>query len=263
MAESGHDDLADALARMASGDHVPSEHLHDDPTPPAPKAAPVKPAARKAAPAVRPAPPAAVSPPSTPAAPTPKARPVSPTPQQPTARPAAPAGPATTPTARAARPAGPTPAVSPVAPATTAPGARPARPTAPAARPTAPVAAVPVPVEEPAAVIDDDDAVIVPAYESSRLARPSNAAAQLRAAKQKRKNLEFRRTCIPVLLTTGALMFVFGFAKFLIGDESSLSALPNTIPLALFAGGLVMFGLAAVNMVSVQKEMAADAAAAG
>jgi hypothetical protein len=254
MAESGHDDLADALSRMASGDHAPSEHLHDETPPPAP--VPVKPVAQKAAPAVRPTPPA-----GQPAAATPKARPVTPAPQQATARPAAPARPATTPAARAPPPAGPTPAVSPVAATPAAPGARPARPTAPAARPTAPVVAAPVPVEEPAAVIDDDDAVIVPAYESSKLARPSNAAAQLRAAKQKRKNLEFRRTCIPVLLTTGALMFVFGMAKFLIGDESSLSALPNTIPLVLFVGGLVMLGLAAVNMISVQKEMAADAAA--
>jgi hypothetical protein len=257
MAESGQDDLADALARMASGDVAPSEQMPaGEPEPPAAKPRAVTPAARPGPPG-----PAAARSPAVPAAPRSAAAPAAPK-SPAAARP--PAAPAVT---RAPRPAAPgTAARGTGAPTAAAPAARPASPAAPPVaarpqRPTAPTASVPAPaapVETPD-VIDDDDSVIVPAYETAKLARPSTSAALARAKVAKHKRLEFRRTFIPVLLTTGVLMFLFGVAKFLIGDESSLSSLPNWMPMVLFAGALVMLGLAAVNMLSVCKEMAADA----
>jgi hypothetical protein len=245
MAESNHDDLADALARMAGGKGETLEHQEDVPTPP-PK--PVRPAPVKPA-VTRPAAPGTSVPPK-PRAVTPAAS--APAPIKP-ARPAAPA------LASQPQPA------APVRP--TAPVIRKDRPTAPTIRQS--------PAEpdvdggqstglssqaDDSQIIDDDDSVIVPAPEASVFmpkAKPITSA-DARAKIQKKKRLEYRRTLIPILLTTGVMLLIFGVLKFLAGPDSQLANIPGWAPLMLLGIGVFLLVLAGINMLSVKHELAAD-----
>ena len=83
-------------------------------------------------------------------------------------------------------------------------------------------------------------------------------SAAARAAVQRRKSLEYRRTIIPVLLTSGTLMLVFGILKFFAGPDSMLQSVPTWIPIALLLAGALLLALAGVNMVSVRAQLAAD-----
>jgi len=240
MAESEHDDLADALARMAKGDVAPGEHggEHELATPSTPPARP----APRPAPARGPAP--MIKPP----------------------RPAAPAlgaqspPPATAPVPRPAAPA--------LAAGTTS--TRKARPTAPAVRQST---SAPTDAEtdggqstalsagaEGAGTNDDDDSVIVPAPEASVFMpkAKSTSTAEVRAAIARKKNLNFRRTLIPPLLTLGVLMIVFGFLKPLSGPDSMFANLWGGIPVILFIAGAVLLGVAAINMLSVKAQLEAE-----
>jgi hypothetical protein len=252
MAEAEHDDLADALARMAGGDVAPSEQTPPAPVEPAPK------------PVLRPA---AIKPVA--------ARPMAPTPKLPAAQlPQQPAAP------RAARPA------APVLGSPTPPSPRVPRPIAPALtstpgaakreRPSAPTIRQPTmaPTDAEAdggqstgltaeaagsEIVDDDDSVIVPAPEASVFVPKSKTSAEVRARIAKKKNLEFRRTLIPILLTCGVMMLAFAGLRFVTGPDSMLSNLPIWIPIALVSAGFILLALAVVNMLGVKAQLDAEA----
>jgi hypothetical protein len=226
MSESNHSDLADALSRLASGDVAPSEREHEPPVPP-----PAPPTPRVAKVTFRPI---------TPVAPT-VARPASP------ARPVIPSIATPHPAARPQRPAVPT--VRPLAPPS------PAGPTL-----TEPA----LPVDDPA-VVDDDDAVIVPAPDASVFIprkKPATSA-EARARVARKKQLEFRQTLIPILLTTGVLAIAFGVAPFALGPDSIAAHLPRWVTPTLIAIGAVQLALAGANMASVRSMLLADSQPSG
>ena len=232
MAKSKHDDLADALARMASGEPAPSEELAPAPVP--------KPAAER--PAAKPG--------------------LRPTTQQ------IPRGPAPKIMPRSPRPDGPPSASPPV----TGAGAPPKRAAAPTLQ--APTSAVQnftssAPAtsledgdhapDSDGQIIDDDDAMNIPAPDASVFARKSRQAPAPRPRSSAiYQTIEFRRTMIPVLLTTGLIMIVFAIAKFSMSEDSPLGALPAWLPVVLLGTGAVIFILAVFNMLSVKSAIAAD-----
>jgi hypothetical protein len=217
MAQPDPDDLADALSKLAGGEIAPSEQ-----TPPSPPQ--VQPAAAKP--------------------PTPKPATRQPTTQRPVA-------------------------------------ARPARPTTPAPRPAGPTKSSPPPPRSPRStphetpldvhlsseaglvlpseeqpIVDDDDSVNVPAPDAAVFApkvRLTPARRTGRAAMY--QTIEFRRTIIPILLTCGTLMIVFGSLKYTMGQDSALAELPGWLPIVLFTTGAVLLSLAVVNMLSVKHQL--------
>lgn len=132
-----------------------------------------------------------------------------------------------------------------------------ARPAAPIARPAAPVAPVaPVPsagATDEAHVVYDDDAVIVPAPDASVfLQRPDYAS-------KKPKPVPFgqsvgaRRTFIPILLTGGFIMVALGVLHFVwLADNNPTGGLPVWLVALLFLFGLVLWGAAFANMMTVK-----------
>ena len=218
MAESNHDDLADALARLAGGDVAPSEHK----------------------PAAAPPPPPVKARPTSP-------RPVGPKPAAMTPRPAAPGMPAPP------RPARDPPGLrSPVPrhPAHSQGGAlpviRPAPPVPRKARPELPRGGqLPAGSNPPAAadrgtstrasaetdpnaIIDDDDMMNIPAPEASVFQpRPKPAPrAGARATNYARRSLDYRRTLIPILLVLGLYMAWLASLKYFSGPDSVLATVP-------------------------------------
>ena len=222
MARSDNDDVADALAKLAGGEVAPSEQV--------PPPAPVDNAESQPAP------------PSKPCA----------------FRQAMARGAARQPAA----------------------AARPQRPNTPAPRPAAPGTAPPPPPQTPddslsaavtdlsaedaaeqPVILDDDDAVIMPAPDAAVFApRAGQAAQPPRGAFQRSalyQTIEFRRTIIPILLTCGGLMIGFGSLKYVMGEDSPLSELPVWLPVLLFVTGALLLGLAVANMLSVKHQLAA------
>jgi hypothetical protein len=108
-------------------------------------------------------------------------------------------------------------------------------------------------------VVDDDDSVIVPAPDASAFIpkKKSTGSAEARAAIAKKKSLEYRRTLIPILLTSGLLLLGFGVLKFVAGGDSTLQYIPSWIPIALLCAGVLLLALAGVNMMSVKQQLAA------
>ena len=77
------------------------------------------------------------------------------------------------------------------------------------------------------------------------------------ASKPKRQafgqSIGFRQTLIPILLTGGFIMVVLGLLHFLwSGEGNPLAELPAWLLAALFLFGLVLWGLATANMLSVK-----------
>jgi hypothetical protein len=263
MSKSNHDDLADALARLAGGDVAPSEH-----EPPAPIAPPVPPApaaprtvrpasARPAAP--RPAPVAAKAPPAPPVAPTP----VAPKPVRPPA-PALhspPASPPMVPTNS------PPPVIRAVAPVVRK--ARPAAPTIAPAKPQLPAASPVIDADADGGqstgisaqadlteIIDDDDMMSIPAPEASVFQPKIKNVSEMRARAAAARNLELRRTLIPILLTCGVMLGVFAVLKFVSGPDSMLAvAVPAWMPPVLGGFAALFLVMAAVMMMSVKQQL--------
>jgi hypothetical protein len=247
MAESQHDDLADALARMADGDVAPGDPKPQaPPTPPALRA--VKPALARPATARPASAPVVKAPAPSSAAPSRAARPAAPIVREPASPPAAATAPAGAlaipPSARKARPAAPTTrSVTVAAPQNT--------PEVDGGQSTGLSSGTP----GDAAVIDDDDAVIVPPPDPSVFEYSSKATADMRAKVARQKSIDFRRTLIPILLTCGVLLIIFGSLKFVSGPDSVLTDLSIGIPIGLFVMAIILLALAAVNMISVKKQM--------
>lgn len=257
MAESNHDDVADALARLAGGDVAPRE-----PLPPAPPPPP-KPTPKPAVKAVRPASTRPVAPNlSSPSAPAPKA---TQPPRPPAPAPVPPAPPAAPRPARSAAPViGNAPAESPAAPVIRA-----AAPVVRKPRPAAPVLAPVKPIEPPATddntgvfdqadsttIIDDDDAVIVPAPDASVFQHHPKNTAGARAKKAARTSLALRQTLIPILLTCSLVLFASASMRMFVGPDSTLANPPIWMTACLAGGGVVLLAFAVLNVISVKKQM--------
>jgi hypothetical protein len=113
-----------------------------------------------------------------------------------------------------------------------------------------------IPQEQPV-VIDDDDAVIVPAPDAAVFAPKHHPRPQRRASHAAiYQTIEFRRTIIPVLLTCGVLTIAFGTLKYVLGPDSALAELPTWLPVLLFVTGALLLGFAAMNMLSVRHQSA-------
>jgi hypothetical protein len=269
MTNRNNDDVARALEALSAGEHPEETEQHADdhlghPPAPPPIAAQPRPAAPRPV-AARPAPAAPQTRAASPSAPRPAqpgagpaARPTAPQPAQPaaqrlttpaSARPAqpSPARPVAT-QQRPGSPAASRPAAPPAPRSATAPGA--ARPAASVARPAAPIAPDPGIRADEGQVVDDD-AVIVPAPDASVFLH--------KHASKKPKTVPFgqglgaRRTFIPILLTGGFIMFGLGLLHFIWhADNNPMGGLPPWLVALLFLFGLVLWGMAFANMMTVK-----------
>ena len=240
MPNPSNDDVARALEQLAAGQTGESRAPSDDVSHAAPAPA---------------SPPAATSRPLSPVRPagagaTPKPKPVSGRPVTAAAsvsRPLQPPGSAAPP---APRPPGA--AATENAPMTSRSGAA-SRPASPGpARPAAPVIASQSASEPQAQVIDDDDRVIVPAPTADVFLHHGTGASARRAPARR---LSLRRTLIPILLTAGLILFALGLLRFLWTENNPLAGLQPWLVAIMFAFALVLWGLAAVNMLAVKHQL--------
>jgi hypothetical protein len=239
MPNPTNDDVAKALEQLAAGQagesHAPSDDLsHAAPAPISPPATsrPMSPVRAAGAGA------------------TPKPKPVpgrSATPAASVNRPTQPPGSAAPP---APRPPGATAAKTPPTTARSGAASRPASPGP--ARPAAPVIASQSASEPQAQVIDDDDRVIVPAP-SADVFRHQGTGVSARRTPARR--LSLRRTLIPILLTAGLILFVLGLLRFLWTENNPLAGLQTWLVAIMFVFALVLWGLAAVNILAVKHQL--------
>ncbi|MDB5292841.1 MAG: hypothetical protein JWL69_4082 [Phycisphaerales bacterium] len=68
-----------------------------------------------------------------------------------------------------------------------------------------------------------------------------------------------RQTIIPILLTMGVCMIVFGLAKFVVGEDSGYHDVPMYYPIAFFVIGFGLLAIAVVNMLHIRSMLAAQA----
>jgi hypothetical protein len=224
------DDLADALSRIEHD--VPSETEPSAPIPPPP---------------ARPTPPASAAEFRRPS------------------RPSAPGPTATPPAAPAPTPKPPTPPPAPVAKPRAARPDRPDRPDRPTGPPTtqwsedeaAEVAANYNAYDPMSEIVDDDDAVIVPAPEPEVFAPHAPAKKPTMGPMGVPNSLGFRRTVIPILLTCGVLLIGIGLLKWIGGSESLFRDMSMTISATLCGAGAFLLLVAALNMMQVRSELAA------
>jgi len=95
--------------------------------------------------------------------------------------------------------------------------------------------------------------VIVPAPDTSVfLHKPDYQASS--KPRVFRVGLKFRRTFIPMLLTSGAILACLGGLHFLWNSDSDpMAGLPPWLVGVMFALALVLWVLAAVNMIAVRR----------
>jgi hypothetical protein len=113
-------------------------------------------------------------------------------------------------------------------------------------------------------VFDDGDVTVLEGLPATPLdyrgPRPAPAARPRKTPVF--KTLGFRRTVIPVLLTTGFMMLAMFVARWVVDDEAPLALLPSWTGILLLLTGLVLVALAAANMMLVRAELAKRAATA-
>lgn len=108
--------------------------------------------------------------------------------------------------------------------------------------------------------LDDDDVVIVPAAPISSLGHQTHHRYGA-APEPYVKSLRFRRTAIPVLLTTSAILLAVVGLKFVVHPDSVLATLPPRTLLTLFGAAAVLLIVAALNMAQVRQQLAATRSA--
>jgi hypothetical protein len=69
------------------------------------------------------------------------------------------------------------------------------------------------------------------------------------------KTLGFRRTVIPVLLTTGFMMLAMFVARWFVDEEAPLALLPAWTGILLLVTGALLIALAVANMMLVRAEL--------
>jgi len=106
-------------------------------------------------------------------------------------------------------------------------------------------------------VTTDDDAVMVPAPAMETLGHVHTKpdATHHRAHLPTIKSVEARRTVIPVLLTCGLLLVIAATMRLVTSPDTPLRSLPPWMSWAGYALGLLLWGVALINMFSVRKEL--------
>ena len=105
-------------------------------------------------------------------------------------------------------------------------------------------------------VIDDDDAVIVPAPTADVFA---HHPAPVRAPRQPfYMRMSFRRTIIPILLTMGVALPGCAVWWMMQDEDSPARGLGIKFPLTFTFVGLVLLALGIVNMLHVKQELRRD-----
>lgn len=66
------------------------------------------------------------------------------------------------------------------------------------------------------------------------------------------QSISVRQTVVPILLTIGLGLIVAGVMKFLVSEDSPMHDLPGWLPVCLIAVGLVLIGVAAINMLQIR-----------
>lgn len=151
-------------------------------------------------------------------------------------------------------PSPPRPAASAPAPTPDA-KPKPARPERPRPdRPAAPPSQTPADEQADAVnIIDDGDAVIVPAPDAQVFA-PKPASARP-ARPSITRSLGFRRTIIPILLTCGVLLLGIGLLKWIAGADSLFSDMALSLSAVLCVSGAFLLLVAVLNMLQVKAEL--------
>lgn len=112
---------------------------------------------------------------------------------------------------------------------------------------------------DPTEIIDDDDMMSIPAPEASVFQPKPKNLAEMRARAAAARNLELRRTLIPILLTCGVMLGVFAALKFVSGPDSMLAtAVPPWMPPVLGGISVAFLVLAVVIMLSVKQQLDAQ-----
>ena len=106
---------------------------------------------------------------------------------------------------------------------------------------------------------EDDDAMLAPAPDREFLAAHtlSYKAPTVRAP----QGPGVKQTMVPILLTSGALLIVFGLLKFLLGPDSPYSGLPGWVVGMVLAMGALLVGLGIFTAFQVKEQLARQAAA--
>ena len=105
-----------------------------------------------------------------------------------------------------------------------------------------------------AEIVDDDDAVIVPAPEPEVFAPH---APKVPTGPGGIRSLAFRRTVIPILLTCGVLLIGIGSLRWLGGPDSIFVDMSIPLSAALCGCGFFLLLVAVLNMLQVKGELAA------
>ena len=84
------------------------------------------------------------------------------------------------------------------------------------------------------------------------------APRQSTAALMARQRLEQKRTLIPILLTVGVLLPAIASLKWLAGSDSVFAELELWVPVVMAAAGVMLLGVAAMNIMQVRHELAAQ-----
>ena len=109
-------------------------------------------------------------------------------------------------------------------------------------------------VESEAQEIYESDEVMAPAPDASVFAPKAKPATAPRSSRTPyTQTLEFKRTVIPVMLTSGTIMLITAAAIFLAGVDSIFASIPAWLAIALLLFGLILLSLAAMNMMQVRR----------
>ena len=107
---------------------------------------------------------------------------------------------------------------------------------------------------------EDDDAMLAPAPDASFLA--AHSLSYKSPVVRKAQSPGARQTMVPILLTSGTLLIVFGLLKFLLGPDSPYSNLPGWVVAMVGGMGALLVGLGIFNALQVKAHLEREAAAA-
>jgi hypothetical protein len=142
-------------------------------------------------------------------------------------------------------------AAAPLQPVAPPPQPQRSRPVIPTTRKGAPIPNEPTLVPTP--LVDDDDAVIVPAPTPDVFLPKHHPAPPARA--RLLASLALRRTLIPILLTSGLMLPALGIMWFMTGEESPFRKPGLGMPVTLITVGVVLLILGLVNALYVKHQL--------
>jgi hypothetical protein len=106
---------------------------------------------------------------------------------------------------------------------------------------------------------EDDVMLAVPPPSREHLAHIPQYVPSVRPHLPRVQSLGMRQTVIPILLTMGACMVVFGLAKFVVNEDSGYYYVPIYYPIAFLVIGFGLLGIAVVNMLQIRSMLASQA----